>query len=588
MRIPLTLQKVAFGAALRKFFVPCLLLTFVTILRIPAFFQSAIDVDESVYLLVSRSILEGNVPYTEVWDHKPPGIYVLFAIAQFVFGHSLSSIRLLTCIAVGITCYVLLCIGRLINGSIGSEVGILSGTLYAVYSLENTGLAANTEIFFNLFVAVSFYLIISEVRRSRSVSRGRTLAAGLVMGMALQIKYVVIFEFALIFSALLILDRLVRADQTSSREYSFISLYNASLVIIGLLLSLILNVEYYTFLFLLFLSTFLLISDVFGKGEDSISKRKNTLLGIRNAILFTAGATFPFLLTLLFFALQGHLAEYLHANFVANSTYTAQSSFSLGAIAEAVSQQLENNLLLWLCAIVFPYYLYRVSRSLPSPQKRTLILIGFWLIVAFLGAVFTKRLWLHNFLQLLPPFCLITGWLVSSLLLEEGKSKRPRQYLAIALLLVVATFNPVISALQRGQAYIQSVINEGIQSTYDTPAKIARYIKPRLKQGDSIYVVDYEPIIYYLSQARVPTRYVLPRWVYDTAFSSFTGIDQFSELNDIFEQNPEFLIVRDLEFLRSYSQDFVQRIEQELNENYQLDKEVDAVKLYRLVAPVSA
>jgi len=43
-------------------------------LRISTFFQSVIDWDESVYLLMSKSILDGNLPYIQVWDHKPPDI----------------------------------------------------------------------------------------------------------------------------------------------------------------------------------------------------------------------------------------------------------------------------------------------------------------------------------------------------------------------------------------------------------------------------------------------------------------------------------------------------------------------------------
>jgi len=46
----------------------------VCVLRISTFFQSVIDWDESVYLLMSKSILDGNLPYIQVWDHKPPDI----------------------------------------------------------------------------------------------------------------------------------------------------------------------------------------------------------------------------------------------------------------------------------------------------------------------------------------------------------------------------------------------------------------------------------------------------------------------------------------------------------------------------------
>ena len=33
---------------------------------------SALDWDESLYLLMARSLLEGHLPYTAIYDNKPP------------------------------------------------------------------------------------------------------------------------------------------------------------------------------------------------------------------------------------------------------------------------------------------------------------------------------------------------------------------------------------------------------------------------------------------------------------------------------------------------------------------------------------
>ena len=37
--------------------------------------------DEGVFLYVARTILGGGMPYRDVWDHKPPGVYLLDVIA---------------------------------------------------------------------------------------------------------------------------------------------------------------------------------------------------------------------------------------------------------------------------------------------------------------------------------------------------------------------------------------------------------------------------------------------------------------------------------------------------------------------------
>lgn len=37
--------------------------------------------DEGVFLYVARTIATGGMPYRDVWDHKPPGVYLLDLLA---------------------------------------------------------------------------------------------------------------------------------------------------------------------------------------------------------------------------------------------------------------------------------------------------------------------------------------------------------------------------------------------------------------------------------------------------------------------------------------------------------------------------
>lgn len=45
-----------------------------------------IDIDSGVYSYAGTRILEGELPYRDFWDHKPPGIYYLNALAFKLFG----------------------------------------------------------------------------------------------------------------------------------------------------------------------------------------------------------------------------------------------------------------------------------------------------------------------------------------------------------------------------------------------------------------------------------------------------------------------------------------------------------------------
>jgi hypothetical protein len=44
------------------------------------------DRDQAVYILVGEGMLRGQLPYVDLWDHKPPGVYALAAIASLAPG----------------------------------------------------------------------------------------------------------------------------------------------------------------------------------------------------------------------------------------------------------------------------------------------------------------------------------------------------------------------------------------------------------------------------------------------------------------------------------------------------------------------
>ena len=51
--------------------------------------------DQGIYALVGDGVVHGKMPYRDVWDFKPPGIFLVYALAQALFGRSMIAIRLL-------------------------------------------------------------------------------------------------------------------------------------------------------------------------------------------------------------------------------------------------------------------------------------------------------------------------------------------------------------------------------------------------------------------------------------------------------------------------------------------------------------
>ncbi|WP_394748384.1 ArnT family glycosyltransferase [Spongiimicrobium salis] len=73
--------------------------------RFPFFFRDYIDRDESTFILLGQSWVEGNLPYTELWDLKPPLVYLFFAGIIAVFGKSFFAIRLVGALMVASTAF---------------------------------------------------------------------------------------------------------------------------------------------------------------------------------------------------------------------------------------------------------------------------------------------------------------------------------------------------------------------------------------------------------------------------------------------------------------------------------------------------
>lgn len=71
-----------------------LFLFFVLATQIGSLRYEVIDWDESTFLLMAQDLLHGHLPYTRIYDMKPPGLFMLLALPLKVFGKTLVTARL--------------------------------------------------------------------------------------------------------------------------------------------------------------------------------------------------------------------------------------------------------------------------------------------------------------------------------------------------------------------------------------------------------------------------------------------------------------------------------------------------------------
>ena len=189
----------------------------VLLLRVPASFQSVIDWDESIYIVVARELLNGALPYSAVFDHKPIGLYYLFAGFIGVLGDDPFSVRLLGMLVVAGAAILLRQI--LIEfGGLRDRTALWLALSYVVATGGLGGAAVNTEIIVNVLTLTWIYLVLIAVRNG---SVWPLFIAGCAMGLSFQVNYL---------SALLIVGfsigylcfRLKRDDQMAKAAQAFV------------------------------------------------------------------------------------------------------------------------------------------------------------------------------------------------------------------------------------------------------------------------------------------------------------------------------------------------------------------------------
>lgn len=160
------------------------------ILRFFSFFPSVIDHDESTYLEIARMILAGKILYVDMIDIKPPGIFMILAGFQAVFGYSIFVMRLLVAIWIAVTAFMIYKTGRLLvqDEKASLAAGIIYIFLISTWSFY--GISITPEIFFNLFTISALYVLLKKQ------SLMNYMLAGLIAGMGFMVKYLVIFDFA--------------------------------------------------------------------------------------------------------------------------------------------------------------------------------------------------------------------------------------------------------------------------------------------------------------------------------------------------------------------------------------------------------
>ncbi|OYY92130.1 MAG: hypothetical protein B7Y45_00660 [Sphingomonas sp. 28-66-16] len=172
------------------------LLLLALLLRALTFGNPIVHVDEEFYFVTARAMVHGAVPYLDVWDRKPIGLFLLYLPAAALG------------LPLGIWAYQAMALASVVATAaliarLAERAGWGSGALPAACAyllwlnlLEGEG--GQTPIFYNLLMVGAASLLAPRAddadQPARRLRQG--IAACALVGLALQIKYSVVFEAA--------------------------------------------------------------------------------------------------------------------------------------------------------------------------------------------------------------------------------------------------------------------------------------------------------------------------------------------------------------------------------------------------------
>jgi len=203
------------------------------LLRLPSLFEPHWYGDEGIYQVIGMAINNGSLLYKDIWDNKPPFLYLLYAL----FDSDQFAVRVASLIfgLLSVIVFFFLTKKLFLTTSIFA-------LLLALPILE--GNIANAENFIMLPVLAAA-LLISNYKFQ--ITNFKLLLAGLLLGIAFLFKVVAIFDFLAFLSLFIIINlpHKLKPSLLKEKEYFLSIIQKLSTFVAGFLIPILITVIYF-------------------------------------------------------------------------------------------------------------------------------------------------------------------------------------------------------------------------------------------------------------------------------------------------------------------------------------------------------
>ena len=198
----------AADSAQHRLIVVAMLLIIAVAGRAQTFGNPVLGYDEQFYLLVGDRMLHGAIPFVDIFDRKPIGLFLIYAFIRLLGGEGTLQYQLVAGLFAWVTAITIWRFGRRVANEPGA---IAAAAAYLIWLDFMEGEGGQTPVFFNLPVLIAAAIVEQLIRRKAVTARSGALPM-LVIGVAMQIKYTVLFEGIFFGSALILAAWRARPD----------------------------------------------------------------------------------------------------------------------------------------------------------------------------------------------------------------------------------------------------------------------------------------------------------------------------------------------------------------------------------------
>ena len=167
------------------------LLAIALALRAYTFGDPNLFIDEAFYFAAGNAMHHGVLPYVDVWDRKPFGLFAIFYLIAGV-SHEPAAYQLAATLFAALTAWLIGQIVRLWSDWSGA---LGAGIAYLFLLSAFQGFGGQAPVFYNLFIALAAWLVAKSVPALQEGQVPRALPlAMLSAGLAITVKTTALFE----------------------------------------------------------------------------------------------------------------------------------------------------------------------------------------------------------------------------------------------------------------------------------------------------------------------------------------------------------------------------------------------------------